>query len=237
MLACFDNSSNHGAYAPNALLTRDLNVSDGGKNNNPVMKDGFYYNTAGVKITQSMKVTTRRATGNAASGSLRINTVYEQKGLERILTERGLFQKGMVKDQMVNILNEQEDFKSQEGWLKEIGTAAGHIVDFFPKFHCEFNWIERYWGNAKMYARKNCDYSLQGLRNTVPVALNRIDVLTMRKFARKSWRYMDAYRPRSGFVITPRLAEWNVKKYSSHRSIKKFLSDGEDIRVDSDDEL
>ena len=43
---------------------------------------------------------------------------------------------------------------------------------FLPKFHCELNWIERYWGAAKKYARKHCTYSLTALREIVPIALS-----------------------------------------------------------------
>ena len=43
---------------------------------------------------------------------------------------------------------------------------------FLPKFHCELNWIERYWGAAKKYARNHCSYTLTGLRTIVPLALS-----------------------------------------------------------------
>jgi hypothetical protein len=43
---------------------------------------------------------------------------------------------------------------------------------FLPKFHCELNWIERYWGAAKKYARRHCTYSLAALRTIVPIALS-----------------------------------------------------------------
>ena len=58
-----------------------------------------------------------------------------------------------------------------------------------------------------------------GLLNTVPEALNSIDVNTIRRFARKSWRYMDLYR--NG--ITGKLAEYAVKKYRSHRRIPEYV--------------
>ena len=43
----------------------------------------------------------------------------------------------------------------------------GDLCLFLPKFHCEVNWIERFWGTAKAYARKHCLYTLPGLRETV----------------------------------------------------------------------
>lgn len=68
-------------------------------------------------------------------------------------------------------------------------------VEFFPKFHCEFNWIERYWGNVKCNVRKRCDYTFKNLERTVPECLlDAVSVLTLRKFARKSYRYIDRQR-------------------------------------------
>ena len=47
-----------------------------------------------------------------------------------------------------------------------------------------------------------------GLQKTVPLGLDSIDLITIKKFARKTWRYM--------FIIKG-LEENAVKKYKSHR--------------------
>ena len=39
----------------------------------------------------------------------------------------------------------QPDFKAQRGMLQEAIIAAGHEVIFYPKFHCELNYIENFW--------------------------------------------------------------------------------------------
>lgn len=52
-------------------------------------------------------------------------------------------------------------------------TTSRHICFFLPKFHCELNWIEQYWGTSKKrYAQSHCPYTLTGLRETVPVSLS-----------------------------------------------------------------
>ncbi|CAG8840027.1 46460_t:CDS:2, partial [Gigaspora margarita] len=49
-------------------------------------------------------------------------------------------------------------------------------------------------GAIKRYSRSYCDYTFKGLKKTVPEAFDSMDIITIRKFARKAWRYMDGYR-------------------------------------------
>jgi hypothetical protein len=44
---------------------------------------------------------------------------------------------------------------------------------------------------------KSVDVVVLEINNQVPLAL-------IRKFARKSWRYMDAYREKNGVKLTPK---------------------------------
>ena len=60
------------------------------------------------------------------------------------------------------VLYAQEDSKSTRSRLQEIVEDAGHIFILYPKFHCELNWIEYYWGRCKYFARKHCKYPLSG---------------------------------------------------------------------------
>jgi hypothetical protein len=197
-LFAFDNSSNHGCYAPDALLTRNLNIKDGGAKCNALMRPTTFGDPPQQQLMQ-------------------INGI--QKGLKRILEERGIYDANMLKADMIALLDSQPDFAGQKSWLEEICINAGHLSIFFPKFHCEFNWIERYWGEAKKYVRSHCDYTFQGLKEKVPEALDRVSLSHMRKYARKCFRYMDAYRNREGTHLSLKQIEWAMKKYSSHRRI------------------
>jgi len=162
----------------------------------------------------------------------------QAKGMKEILNERGLLWNENLVGHcqlcrlkidditridccMRRILSLQDDFMSQKSQLQEEIEKKGHKCIFYPKFHCELNYIEMYWGAAKRFTRDKCDYSWAGLQETVPEALDSVPLITIRKFARKSWRYMDIYRK----GITGKLAEFVVKKYRSHRRVPDEVYD------------
>jgi hypothetical protein len=89
------------------------------------------------------------------------------KGMEQILRERDLFRHGLLA-QCPGFKCEkgatncccrrtpfcQPDFANQKSVLQELIERRGHICDFYPKYHCELNFIEMYWGAAKFRYRK-----------------------------------------------------------------------------------
>jgi len=50
-----------------------------------------------------------------------------------------------------HILFTQPDFVNQKSHLQEEIEHHSHLCDFYPKFHCKFNFIEQYWGAAKWH--------------------------------------------------------------------------------------
>ena len=199
----FDNSANHHALAPDALKASRLNKGDGGKNT-PFLRDGWFSND-GIVVRQPMQFI------DPAGNTL-------QKGIKRILQERGLWTLPEMKlDEARKLLDAQPDFFSQKEWLEETVHLSGHKIIFYPKFHPEFNWIEMYWGATKRYTRRHCTYSFKDLQEMLPRALKVTTLSTMRRLARRSFRYISAYR--SGRVLTPQQIEHAMKQYSSHRSI------------------
>jgi hypothetical protein len=67
-------------------------------------------------------------------------------------------------------------------------------VIFLPKFHYELNFIEQCWGYAKQLYRLNPESSQEDIlwRNALE-ALQAIPLEMMRRFANRSYRFMDAY--------------------------------------------
>ncbi|RPB07513.1 hypothetical protein P167DRAFT_495670, partial [Morchella conica CCBAS932] len=89
-----------------------------------------------------------------------------------------------------------------------------HRVLFYPRFHCELNWIDYFWARVKLYTRHNCDYDIKSLRENVPLALIwASDLIT--KCWGKSLRIMDTYR--AGVIYGTE--EFRVKAYKSHRRV------------------
>ena len=117
---------------------------------------------------------------------------------------------------MRRILSLQENFISQKSLLQEEIEKRGHKCIFYPKYHCELNFIEMYWGLQRdiqeinviivgLVCKKQCP-RLQILSHSL---------ITIRKFARKSWKYIDIYNK----GVTGKLAEFAAKKYKSHRHV------------------
>jgi hypothetical protein len=97
-----------------------------------------------------------------------------QKGLRSILLERQLWTAVLNVKEAGAVLAEQVDFASQKGWLEETIVSGGIDMKmiFYPKFHCEFNFIELYWRYCKRCLRSNCDYSWNRLNELLPKALD-----------------------------------------------------------------
>lgn len=194
-LFLFDNSTNHGCFAPNSLRVNNLNMGDGLKKGTRFMRD-TYYN----ERKQSLKT----------EGG-------EQKGIKTILMERGLWRDGMTAQTAKALLADQPDFKNQRPWVVETCENANHMAIFLPKFHPELNPIEMYWGACKVYTRKHCSYTLDGLRETVPKALQSVPLISIRKYFRHCLNYMRRYE----LGLSSEQARFSAKVYSSHRGIPR----------------
>ena len=112
---------------------------------------------------------------------------------------------------MYRVLSLQEDFQSEKPIIQSMIEEAGHVCLFLPRFHCELNAIELLWGYAKNRASISCTScaahlsQCPGFRTSadgrfttakllVPECLDACPLTTIRRFFRKTWRYMDAYR-------------------------------------------
>jgi hypothetical protein len=161
----------------------------------------------------------------------------QAKGAKMILQECGLWDEGLLvqcKDVLDSSrlnpgclqgcdrcargrLANEPDFQAQKCRVEEVIVKHGHLVTFLPKYHPELNPIEYVWGQSKIYARKNCEYSLPALREMVPKCLGQAvvtDKIVLQFFARVE-RIMDAYRHGERYGTL----EFKERVYKSHRSV------------------
>ena len=196
--------------APNALDVRKMNLGPGGKQ--PVMRDGWN------SLTNSPHAM------NDSNGV--------PKGIRAVLQERGLWPAAGIRLSCSkkmgrleggccarHLLGSQPDFQGQRGLLQEKIEERGHLVVYYPKYHPELNFIEYFWGYCKRFARENCDYTLAGLRATVPRALAAVPADTIQKFFEKSVRSLmriaraiDMARRNLLIVFTSHIGEYSSRK-------------------------
>ena len=81
-----------------------------------------------------------------------------------------------------HILDLQPDFKEQKSLVQEVIEASGHLCIFLPKFHCELNFIEFFWGAVKRYLREHCNYTFKTLQDNMPKALESVSIQTIQKW-------------------------------------------------------
>jgi hypothetical protein len=226
----FDNSMTHHAKSPDGLDVGVLKLSDGMSSKTKVlMKPGCFINNDGEKLIQSMQNETRI-----------------QKGVRTILQERGKAKnpQGHLLPLQCNycrtkvtcaerieveaigclsptccasyVLSQEPDFLEQKEWLTEVLVAAGFDIIYFPKYHCELNFIEMVRGWVTSYHRRTCTYNYADLKKRLPdTFLTEMPLAFVRRAFRYCFRFMDGYR--QGFDGP--LLDFSMKKYSSHRTI------------------
>ncbi|KAF9258948.1 hypothetical protein L218DRAFT_1080196 [Marasmius fiardii PR-910] len=142
-LFIFDQSSAHASLAPDALHAFEMNKSDGGAQRK--QKDTIIPQSNPDPQFQGQIQTMTLPGGKA-------------KGLQWVLEEWGFSVRGMqTKCKPVcptsntdccvaRLLSKQDDFTHQISMLETLIKELGHECLFLPKFHCELNPIEMYWG-------------------------------------------------------------------------------------------
>src|SRR3984957_11722644 len=113
----------------------------------------------------------------------------------------------------LRIMQWQPDFQEEKSLVQETIEAAGHLCIMLPKFHCELNFIEFFWGAVKKYLRQNCDYTFSTLQANLPDALASVHLNTICRWEHRMVRWMDAYHSGLG----AKDAQTKVKQFSSRQ--------------------
>ncbi|KAI5839736.1 hypothetical protein DFP73DRAFT_598397 [Morchella snyderi] len=204
-LFLFDNATSHSAFAEDALRVTRMNKGPGGE---PVhVRDGYWFKDNGERVVQAMDY-------DKEDMSVPVNLRGEPKGLQQEDTNRRKNRAPETRLLFQNATLSTTLFLQQKGRVQEVVEAKGHMILFYPRFHCELNWIEYFWARVKLYTRTHCGYDIKSLRKNVPLALEDASPL-IPKWWGKSLRIMDVYR--NGTVYGTE--EFKVKAYKSHRRI------------------
>jgi len=222
-LFLIDNSQGHSAYGEDALLISRMNIKPGGKQAH--MRNGWYIRD-GVRISQPMIYPSNHP-----------DHPDTPKGVKAVLVERGLWQQKLRgkcekackadADACCNkrILERQPDFCEQKSLVQETIEAAGHVCLFLPKFHCELNFIEFFWGMVKKYLRDNCDYTFDTLKENLPKALHSVHIHTIQRWEHRMFRWIEAYRSGLGTrEAQAQVRKFSSTKYKSHRRIPEGVA-------------
>ncbi|KAI9329106.1 hypothetical protein BD770DRAFT_477956 [Pilaira anomala] len=167
----FDNSSNHSAFADDALVASRM-----------TLKDRVWPKTEKFQFKDT--------------------TVTLSSGIKTVLTDRGQWLHDLDASMCCarHFLQKRPDFAAQKTALEETVVEAGHIFELYPKYHCECNWIEMYWGGAKREARLHCDYTFKSLEAKIPDFLDKAgDIRKIRRYFQRCMNYIDDYN----YFLTP----------------------------------
>jgi hypothetical protein len=120
------------------------------------------------------------------------------KGMENIIRERGLWpadrslnaqcegfkcESGKTDCCCRRLLFMQPDFVAQKSQLEEYIASRGHICDFYPKYHCELNFIEQYWGAAKFIYRTSPRTStIDEMEKNVLTCLDAVELVKIQRY-------------------------------------------------------
>ena len=118
------------------------------------------------------------------------------KGMELIIREHSLWPEKGINAQCEGfkceagktdcccrcLLFTQPDFVGQKSHLEELITSCGHICDFYPKYHCELNFIEQYWGAAKLHYRSTPKTNdMKEMEANIKMSLDDVPLIQIRR--------------------------------------------------------
>jgi DDE superfamily endonuclease len=120
------------------------------------------------------------------------------------------------------VLSHEPDFEEQEEWLTQVVHQAGFEIIFYPKYHCELNYIEIIWGWTKAYHRRTCSYNYKDLEERLPITMSETMLLSfVRKASRFCLRFMSGYREK----LEGPLLGYAMKVHRGHRVVPVCVTD------------
>ena len=195
------------------------------------MRPGWYLDPEGQKLHQSMR--------NEKGEQLGLVSILKARGSKHLsvgghelnkvcgFCKAGISREARIEDGvnderccLTYVLSQEPDFMEQQEWLTDVVENGDCKIIFYPKYHCELNFIEWIWGWLKSYHRRSCTYNFKHLEEGLPITIEeRLPVAFVRRAFQHCFRFMDGYRQ----GLTGPILEYAVKKYSSHRAIPNTI--------------
>ncbi|OAX33859.1 hypothetical protein K503DRAFT_775150, partial [Rhizopogon vinicolor AM-OR11-026] len=120
----------------------------------------------------------------------------------------------------MELLYNEPDFVNVKSFLEIACEARGFRAIFFPKFHCELNFIEQCWGYSKqVYREFPMSFKEADLERNVLAALEAVPLDAIHQFSTRSLRFMNGYRR----GLNGKQAAWASKQYRGHRVLPEAI--------------
>lgn len=213
-------------YSLSCIFYINLIQSDGGKNV-PLLRPGWFIDSNGERVQQIMRnekgeqlglvsILRRRGHKHLSDGGCELSKIcYDCKAgvSKETRLEEGSFNEKCC---LTFVLSNEPDFKAQKEWLTEVVENSDCRIIFYPKYHCELNFIEMVWGWLKSYHRRSSTYTFKHLEENLPLSLEtKLPLSFIRRASQHCFRFMQGYR----YGLRGSILEYAVKKYTSHRAI------------------
>ena len=209
----FDHSSNHKAKSENALNVYRMSIGPGGKQ--AVMRSTIVLDAC---LLQGQEQSLVFESPHPRAG--------QAKGLKQVLDERwgpavaaAYTGRARKKNLQLRLLQDQ-DFNVATTLIHDLlAELCPHdICRFYPKFHCEFSPIERFWSDHKRFCRTYCKGNITGLRIVVPQGLDAVCGDSIQRYFGLCRRYEAAYRLHA---VSSKNVDAVVRAYTSHRKVSE----------------
>jgi hypothetical protein len=209
----FDHSSNHKAKSEDALNVYRMSIGPGGKQ--PLLRSTLVLDEGSLLKGQQQSMVFEAPHPRAG----------QAKGLKQVLDERwgptvAAAFKGKTRKKMLQLrLLQDQDFNEATTLIHDLlrELCPHDTCRFYPKFHCEFSPIERFWGDHKAFCRAHCKGNIKGLRLVLRNGLDAVCGDSVQRYFGLCRRYEAAYRLQS---VTTTNVNKVVRAYSSHRKVK-----------------
>ena len=113
------------------------------------------------------------------------------------------------------IFAKEAGFVAQRELLREVVEEAELKIIYYPKYHCELNYIELIWSYMKAKLRRDCTSTFSDLKQKLDLLLQNISLNIFQSSARFCYRFMAGYC----LNLSGSLLDYTVKKYKGHRQI------------------